>query len=397
MASKQRLSCLLRPLQACTLGLLAAGLLVVHTPLALAEDWSVFGDDYPSISAPEAMVVDGDGNMIYSRDGDVRMSMASTTKVMTAVIALESGLPLDTVYTVSDSVLSLDPASSVVGYTPGQQVTLEELLRALLVHSGNDAALAIAECVAGSEDAFVAMMNAKAMELGLVNTHYANPHGLDQENHYSTAADLITLGRYAMQFPLFSSIVGSPVTVIDIGGQPTSFASTNELLNVYPGMRGIKTGYTYGAGRAFLGVASRGGQTIYLCILGTDSNETRWIDTKALLDWAFAHYPEEPLATSQDPICGYVEFEDRFGWVMPTTIGTDVGVRTSPFEMGADPSVSANVDTAPAAPGDIVGQISWSEEGEIVESRTVTTTDQLIEKSSFGPMGSSSIYELDRM
>lgn len=396
MASKLHPFKPLHFLRACALGMLVAGLLA-HASAALAEDWSVFGDDYPSISAPEAMVVDGDGNMLYSRDGDVRMPMASTTKVMTAVVALESGLPLDTVYTVSDSVLALDPASSIVGYAPGQQVTLEELLRALLVHSGNDAALVIAECVAGSEDAFVAMMNTKAMELGLVNTHYANPHGLDQENHYSTAADLITLGRYAMQFPLFASIVGSPVTVIDVGGQPTSFASTDELLNVYPGMRGIKTGYTYGAGRAFLGVASRGGQTIYLCVLGTDSNETRWTDTRALLDWAFAHYPEKSLASSDDPVFGYVELEDRFGWVMPTTVGTDVSIRTSPFEMETEPLVDATVDTTPSSPGDAAGQITWSEEGVIVESRTVTTTDQLIEKSSFGPVGSSAIYELDRM
>lgn len=384
-----------KPLRAATI-VLAATLLFGPVSLAQAEDWSVFGDDYPSISATEAMVVDGDGNMLYSRDSDVRMSMASTTKIMTAVVALESGIPLDTVYTVTDSVLALDPASSIVGYAPGQQVTLEELLRALLVHSGNDAALAIGECVAGSEQAFVAMMNAKAMELGLINTHYSNPHGLDQENHYSTAADLITLGRYAMQFPLFASIVGSPATVIDIAGQPTTFASTNELINVYPGMRGIKTGYTYGAGRAFVGVASRGGQTIYLCILGTESNEARWADTEALLNWAFSHYPEESLADADSPVFGYVDFADRFGWVMPTTVGVDVGVRTSPFEFDTELSTTSTVDTAPATPGESVGQIVWSEDGAIVESRTVTAGDELLEKSSFGPLASTSLYELDR-
>lgn len=366
---------------------------------AYADDWSVFGaDDMPSIVATEAMLVDGDGNMLYSRNGDDRMSMASITKVMTAVVALESGVPLDTEFTITNSVTELDPVSSIVGYQPGERVTLSDMIHGLLVHSGNDAALSIAECVAGSESAFVAMMNSKALELGLVNTHFANPHGLDQEGHYSTAADLIALGRHAMAIPLFASIVGSPSTVIDINGTPTTFASTDELLNVYPGMRGIKTGYTYGAGRAFLGVASRGGQTIYVCVLGNEDNASRWTDVSTLLDWAFAHYPSTTVAETNLPITGYAEFQDRFGWVLPTTVEVDAEVRTSPFVIEPDLTVTVDIDgLAAAGVNEEVGQVSWYEGDGLVSSRTISTTGTLLEKSSFGPFESSTLYELDRL
>ena len=351
---------------------------------AAFDDWTVF-DDLPELSCLEAMVVDGDGNMLYSRNGDSPMGMASITKVMTAVLALESGIPLDTVCTIPNAVQALDPVSSVIGYKPGEEVTFLELIKGLLVHSGNDAAVAIACTVSGSEEAFVSLMNSKAIELGLVNTHFANSHGLDADGHYSTAADLIVLGRYAMGFPLFASIVGSPSVTIDVDGQLTAFVSTDELLNVYPGMRGIKTGYTANAGRAFLGCASRGGETVYFCILGTESNEQRWADVWSLLDWTFSHYPVESLTVSAEAPMGYVDFEDRFGWVVPTEVSAEASVRLSPFELDRQVEVTVDPSDGIAGTNDQVGQLVWSEEGVPVEARSVVTGDALVEKSSFGP------------
>ncbi len=361
--------------------------LLLPVPYALADavdDWSVF-DDRPNLACLEAMVVDGNGSMLYSRNGDSPMAMASITKVMTAVLALESGIPLDTVCTIPDEVQALDPASSVIGYKPGETTTFLELIRGLLVHSGNDAAVAIACTVSGSESAFVSLMNSKAIELGLVNTHFANSHGLDADGHYSTAADLIVLGRYAMEFPLFASIVGSPSVILDLDGQPTPFASTDELLNVYPGMRGIKTGYTANAGRAFLGCASRGGETIYFCVLGTDSNEQRWADVSALLDWTFSHYPVESLSAQAEAPMGYVDFEDRFGWAMPTEISAEASVRLSPFELDREVDVTVDALGDIAGPGDQVGQLLWSEEDSLVEARSVVVGDAIVAKESFGP------------
>lgn len=352
---------------------------------ALSDDWSVFGD-LPTLSCVEAMAVDGDGNMLYSRNGDTPMAMASITKVMTAVVALESGIPLDTVCTIPQEVAELDPASSVIGYAPGQTATLEELIWGLLVHSGNDAAVSIACTVAGSEADFVALMNGKAIELGLVSTHFANSHGLDADGHYSTAADLVSLGRYAMGIPLFASIVGSPSTTIDLDGQPTDFASTDALLNSYPGMRGIKTGYTFNAGCAFLGVASRGGQTIYVCVLGCETGEERWQDVSALLDWAFSHYPVERLLDGGAASMGYASFSDRFGWSLLVQVPVEADVRQSPFELDGDVDVSAEIDCGLlVVPGAEIGHISWLRDGDAVEARSVVVGDSLTGSSAFGP------------
>lgn len=374
-------------------------LLPLHRPtLALAEDISLY-EDAPTISATEAIAVDGDGNVLYSRNADTPMAMASITKVMTAVVALESGIPLDTQWTVTDSVSELDPVSSVVGYQPGDHTTLNQLLHGLLVHSGNDAAVCIAELVAGSEDAFVDMMNAKAVELGLTNTHFANAHGLDAEGHYSTASDLVALARHAMQLPLFASIVGSPSVEVEVSGVPTTFTSTDVLLTTYPGMRGIKTGYTGNAGRAFLGLATRGGQTVYVVVLGADSDEQRWTDTVTLLDWAFSHCETVSLTSETASPLGYLPNPDRFGWSSSTRFtGSNATVLTN-LSDGGDPSLSAEVSNAgvPSSPDGQVAQITWTDEnGSTVSSRSVETSGEIVPTQTFGPFVSDDFYGLDR-
>ena len=150
-------------------------------------------------------------------------------------------------------------------------------------------------------------------------------------------------------------------------------------------MRGIKTGYTANAGRAFLGCASRGGETVYFCILGTESNEQRWADVWSLLDWTFSHYPVESLTVSAEAPMGYVDFEDRFGWVVPTEVSAEASVRLSPFELDRQVEVTVDPSDGIAGTNDQVGQLVWSEEGVPVEARSVVTGDALVEKSSFGP------------
>lgn len=377
---------------------LCALLALGHPAAALAEDYSVYGDT-PNISATEAIVVDGDGTVLYSRNADTPMAMASITKVMTAVVALESGIPLDTTWTVTDSVTELDPASSVIGYQPGDQTTLNQLLHGLLVHSGNDAAVCIAELVAGSEESFVGLMNEKAAELGLANTHFANSHGLDADGHYSTAADLVALARRAMQLPLFASIVGAPSVDVEVSGVSTTFASTDILLTTYPGMRGIKTGYTANAGRAFLGLATRGDETVYVVVLGTNSEEQRWADTTALLDWAFAHCEEVELVSSSAAPLGYVANADRFGWSSATEGGGDA-VALTDLADGSEPSLSATVsgqDGSLHPSGEQIAQITWTDEGgSTVSSRSVRTSDAIVPTQTFGPFVSDDFYGLDR-
>lgn len=363
---------------------------------ALAGEWSVF-DDSPYVESTEAILVDGDGNVIYAREGETIMSMASVTKTMTAVVALESGVPLDTTYVISQNVLDISAESSVIGYSLGEEVTLNELLHGLLVHSGNDAAMAIAELVAGSVSGFVDMMNAKAAALGLADTHFANPHGLDEYGHYSTPADLVVLGRYAMQIPLFASIVGSPSTTVTVAGEPVEFASTDALLNSYPGMRGIKTGYTYGAGNAFLGVATRGGQTLYVCVLGAESSATRWADVERLLDWGFSHYAERTVADSSEGSLGYRTYADRFGWYVATETEADGVLRVSPYESGltfAKEYVGAEGSLVDL--GQHLGQLVWWDGSSIALARSVYTSPGVTNGATAGASAQDVFFGLDR-
>lgn len=367
--------------------LAAAGAFHAVPAHADANRWSAFGDDYPALQfAREAAVVDEDGNVLFSLNGDVSMAMASTTKIMTAVVALESGVSLDTVYTVSDIVNTV--YGQLVGYDPGDQATLNELLHGLLVYSGNDAAVCIAECVGGSVANFVELMNSKAAELGLTGTHYVNPHGLDEDGHHSTPLDLITLARHAVQIPLFSSIVGSAYTTVQVGGESKTLESTDALGNSYPGMRGIKTGFTYNAGNCFVGRATLGSKTLFISVLGCEESEGRWSDARTLLDWAFSHYPElQGVGTTSVTL--YAPFAENASW--------SVGYGASGlvlFRDNASRSVSVSEsDAGMIEPGEVTSTISWQDNaGSTGAVRTEKGEAVLFESHAFGPLVSQLFY-----
>jgi serine-type D-Ala-D-Ala carboxypeptidase (penicillin-binding protein 5/6) len=247
----------------------------------------------PPVSAPAGLLVTADGRVLWSRNADQRRAMASTTKIMTAVLVLERANLTDVV-TVPKSAHAV--AQSTVNLTPGESLTVEQLLQIMLVESANDAAYTLAEHVGGSVDGFVRMMNEKAASLGLRNTHYANPHGLDVPGHYSSANDLAALARYAMRKPVFRSTVAlRSVMVPGPHGERRVFPGTDQLLGKYPGMEGIKTGMTNQAGYCLVSAAKRGPVEIYGVILGTKSEQARFDQTRRLLDWAFAHYRLLPV------------------------------------------------------------------------------------------------------
>lgn len=360
-----------------------------------AQDYSAF-PDAPALAAPEAIVEDADGNVLFSRLADTSMPMASTTKVMTAVVAMESGVPLDTVYAVSAYAASNQ--GTVIGYAQGEQVTLLELLEGMLVHSGGDAAVGVAECVAGSEEAFVARMNEKAAELGMTGTHYTSPDGLSDANHYSTPRDMVTLARHAMQIPQIKSIVGAKSVTLTVRGAPVTFTNSDVLLNAYPGMQGLKTGYTYGAGRAFLGTAMRGGQQVWFALLGEESEEARTSDMISLLDWAFSKSAVRALASSGAPALGYATAGYRFGATIALEPDADASLRAKPL----DPSLPFVAELTPltsperfAMPGQTVGVLSWAADGTLAAARSVTASGPLLPERLYSPFVAAVFYELD--
>ncbi len=350
------------------------------------ERWSAFGDDYPYLEyCQEAAVVDEQGNTLFSFNGSRSMAMASTTKIMSAVVALESGVPLDTAYTVSNVVDTI--YGQAAGFVQGEQTTLNDLLHALLIYSGNDAAVCLAECVGGSVDNFVYMMNQKASELGLQGTHYINPHGLDEDGHYSTPLDLITIARHACQYPLFNSIVSSTSVTVWAGGKDTTLYSTDALTNVYPGMHGIKTGYTYAAGMCFVGRCTRGGKTFYTCVLGCSVDEGRWQDTRNLLDWAFSHYPETQVSTT-GTLKTYDPLSTNLGWRVQSGQGLSASLRDTQSVTAQQNAVSGGLKD----PGQVTSNVTWSQDGAAKASSTAKTEGVVFESHAFGPLTSSLFY-----
>src|ERR671913_2311744 len=234
-------------------------------------------------------VVDGrDGTVMFARKPDAERSIASTTKLMTALLALEQA-ELDEVFTAP--AYSAAPAESRINLREGERMTVEDLLEALLLESANDAAVSLAENLSGSREAFVEEMNDRAEELGLEHTSYANPIGLDEPGNYSSARDLATLTAILLRNREFARIVDMPQAELESGTRPRVVANRNDLIAEYPWVSGVKTGYTLNAGNVLVGAANGpGGVRVISVVLGEPSEAARDQDTLALLRWGLARF-----------------------------------------------------------------------------------------------------------
>ena len=228
------------------------------------------------VSAAAAVLMDADsGRLLYDKNGEKRMLIASTTKLMTALVALEQG-GLQQEITVTGGHMA---EGSSMYLRPGEKLTLETLLYGLLLSSGNDAALAVTECMGGAVP-FVARMNEKAAELGMENTHFANPNGLDDEAHYSTAEDMAKLAAAAMDDPVLRRVASTRTA--RIGGR--TLTNHNKLLSRVEGCVGLKTGYTRAAGRTLVSCAERNGVRLVAVTL-QDGDD--WNDHASLYEQGF--------------------------------------------------------------------------------------------------------------
>jgi serine-type D-Ala-D-Ala carboxypeptidase (penicillin-binding protein 5/6) len=260
----------------------------------------------PDITAKAAYVYDVDtGVVLYSKAADDELPMASCTKVMTAILAVERG-KLDQVVAVgADAHALVRSDSSYMGLGTGEKLTLRDLLYGLIMPSGNDAAVAIADAIGGTEAEFVGLMNTRAAQLGLTHTHFANPHGLDAPDHYTSARDLAVLSAYAMKNPTLREIMSA--STYDIPKTTTHKAyhlrTGNDLLpgagSPYPGAIGVKPGYTGPAGFCQAFAAIRDGHLIVGAVLHDPSWQVRRVDMRNLLDWGFGQegIPPAPSPT----------------------------------------------------------------------------------------------------
>ncbi|MGB9885929.1 MAG: D-alanyl-D-alanine carboxypeptidase family protein [Moorellales bacterium] len=252
----------------------------------------------PEIRAAAAVLMDGfSGRVLYAKNPHLPLPQASTTKITTAILALEQGRLQDLVRVSKEAA---ETPESSIWLEEGEELTLEDLLYALMLRSANDAAAAIAEYIGGSQERFVDLMNRRAAELGARDTHYANPHGLDDPNHYSSAYDLALLTRHALTLPEFRRIVTAKERTIPWGGHPWNrvLYNRNRLLagpDPYPGAIGVKTGYTRRAGFCLVGAAERDGLQLIAVVLNSPD---MYGEVRALLDYGFANFQAETVVRS---------------------------------------------------------------------------------------------------
>lgn len=230
------------------------------------------------------------GEVIWGKDENKRTAMASTTKVMTAIVAIENA-DLSKMVTVSQKAAGT--GGSRVKLKKGDKLTMKDLLYGLMMVSGNDAAVAIAEDVGGSVEGFAEMMNQKAKELGLENTHFVTPHGLDDPNHYTTAYELAKIADYALKNEIFAKIVSTKNYTIRINEYTKSLCNTNELLGYLDGVTGVKTGFTNNAGRCLVTSLNRNGFEIITVVLQADTKKIRTTDSISLIEYVYKNY--EPV------------------------------------------------------------------------------------------------------
>lgn len=341
-------------------------------------DIPVLKTQMPKLDATNAIVMDmKTGRVLYEKHAYVKKAMASTTKIMTAIITLEKG-NLEEVVTVSKKAAGIWGSS--INLKAGEQLKLGELLYGLMLKSGNDAAIAIAEHIGGSVEGFCEMMNQKALDLGAENTRFTSPHGLDMPDHYTTAYDLALITRYALNNPVFSKIVSTEN--INVGGR--AMHNTNEMLGAYQGADGVKTGYTGQAGRCLVASATRDNRRLISVVLGSPSRNARAQSSKNILDYAFNNYSEYTLLEA-DEIMGKVSVKKGIDDFVHTRATQKIVLPLRKDEYDAiqrqvdmketiNPPVAANIE---------VGKVHFILDGKVIAESPIVTCNDVRRKTFF--------------
>lgn len=321
------------------------------------SDLGVVEAAMPDVTMESGLLVADDGRVLWARNVDERRAMASITKVMTAILVLENTDP--------DDVVTVPPLSTAVGESSaglrtGDKVTVRELFEGLMIKSGNDTAIALAYHISGGVEPFVALMNERAQQLGMLGTKFANPHGLDAAEHYTTASDVAIMTRYAMAIPEFREVVATKTVDIESGGRTAEYENTNLLLFSYSGANGVKTGWTNKAGYCVVGSAQRDSREFYAVVLGTDDQWVRFTESKALLDFGFAHYREQELAVA-GTVLGRAQVTDYPDRSVAAVVADTTAIRVLDLAGDIVREVTLYDVGAPVAAGDRVGVISFTQ------------------------------------
>lgn len=307
----------------------------------------------PNVTAATWVLYDETSDSVLaSFAADQQRPVASITKIMTALLAIERR-DLDEVVTISSN--AANTGEREIDLVAGEQLPLGALVKAAMIHSANDAATAIAEYVGGSVESFVVMMNARAQELGMNETSFTNPHGLDAPDHYSSARDMLDLSVEAMKYEDFRNMVRSQLLVFPDGpdGSQRRGTTTNLMLGEFEGASGIKTGFTSSALLTMVSTAIRDGRRLYAVVLGSEGRRAHFADASALLDYGFGQLGIYGTLSTDNP---YVSLQER---VSPGPIYTETNLETFVHLAGqglmtSPPSPSAPIPDAEPIPVTVV-------------------------------------------
>lgn len=346
---------------------LACGLLLIIGCLFWSGTAEAAGE--PFLTAPAAVLMEAStGQVLYEHGAREERPPASTTKIMTAILALELGR-LDAPVKVS-SYAAATPGASIY-LTTGEIVTLGDLVKGALLNSGNDATVAIAESLAGTEADFAWLMNRKARQVGAFHTHFNNPHGLTDPAHYTTAYDLALMARYALGNPVFRRLVATQEDQIPAPDGVRYLYNTNRLLGSYPGADGVKTGTTDAAGQCLVASATREGRQLIAVVLGSSD---RYADARALLDYGFSGFYNETARAGE--AVGQVYVKNGEATAVPAAPLMTAGF-TVPVAQAALLEKRVLLPAAVKAPiskGQELGQVKILFQGREVASSTLVAT-----------------------
>lgn len=321
-------------------------------------------------SARSAILMRSDGRVLFEKNADERLPMASTTKIMTALIVLENA-ELDAVITVANEAVGVEGSSMYL--QKGETLTVRDLLYALMLQSANDAAVALAYAVSGGTDGFAALMNEKAESLGLKNTHFTNPNGLDDENHYTTSRELAQITRCALENEEFRTIVSTLKYTYSTSVKSGVFVNHNRLLYSMPGCIGVKTGYTKRSGRCLVSASSTDGLE-FICVTINDPDD--WKDHRALHAYAVGQYEK------------HESVEDEFlTYEIPVINGVADSVLCASVEGGAFWSQTGDETEytvelprflyAPVSEGEVCGRVVIKSGGSETATIDIVTTQKI--------------------
>lgn len=345
----------------------------------------------PEIYSRRALVFERNSKtVLFEKNSKEQCKMASTTKIMTSILILEN-CNLSDMVTVSAKAGGT--TGSRLGIHADDSISVNDLLYGLMLCSGNDTAVALAEYCSGSVEEFANLMNHKAQELQLSSTHFVTPHGLDNDEHYTTAYDFAILTDYAMNNPLFLQIVGTKYYTVSINGISKSIHNTNELLGVIPSVYGIKTGYTSGAGRCLITAAKENNLDIIVIVFGADTKKIRTDDSSKLINYIFSNYEAIDLSKLVSD-----KYNEYTSFLLPlidipkssgslTTKLDNINYSYYPVKKDLINSVSVSLETvdlsAPVNENQIVGNINVYLNDSKILGTNILSSSYISKKSSF--------------